>query len=170
MKHMTYNKSQGVWQMTLKQKKKHHFRNTLENNDKGFTIMEVLIALAVFSIGILAVASLQVSSRLGNRSFEDITHATHVLDDVVESFLNLPYHHSDLNDTDADGTGGLDNNTGPTADGSTVLFNNRYNVFWNVALDSPVNDTKTINVIVTWITPTKGPRSVSFRFVKQRDV
>ena len=41
-------------------------KKQMEN--KGFTLIEVLITLAIFSIGILAVAAMQMSSTKGNAS------------------------------------------------------------------------------------------------------
>jgi len=45
-------------------------------NKQGFTLLEVLIAISVFSIGILAVAAMQGSATRGNRLGNELTQAT----------------------------------------------------------------------------------------------
>lgn len=41
---------------------------TLENNSNGFTLVEVLVALVILSIGLLGVAGMQISSMKGNHN------------------------------------------------------------------------------------------------------
>jgi prepilin-type N-terminal cleavage/methylation domain-containing protein len=62
----------------------------------GFSIIEVLIALAIFSIGILAVASMQVSANKESRTSAEITQATGIASDQMENLMLLPFDHADL--------------------------------------------------------------------------
>jgi hypothetical protein len=58
-----------------------------------------------------------------------------------------------MDDTDGDGTAGLDNATAGTADQNRAYSNEngrQYNLFWNTARDIPTTDNTTIKVIVTW--------------------
>ena len=55
--------------------------------DKGFTLIETLIALAIFSIGILAVASLQVSASLQSRNSSEITEASAIASNRMEELI-----------------------------------------------------------------------------------
>lgn len=59
--------------------------------ERGFTLMEVVIALAIFSIGIMAVASLQVSSTNGDLRARLATEAATVAHDQAEKLLSLNY-------------------------------------------------------------------------------
>lgn len=52
---------------------------------KGFTLIEVLMAMAIFSIGILAVASLQISAVQNNDLGNLITQATMLAQEKMES-------------------------------------------------------------------------------------
>ena len=65
-------------------------------NDRGFTLIEVLITMAIFSIGILAVALLQVNSINRNTTARMHTEATVVAVDWLERLRSLPYNHPDL--------------------------------------------------------------------------
>lgn len=120
----------------------------------GFTLIEVLIAMTIFAIGILAVASMQVTAITGNSFSCNLTGATTLAGDRMDALMSLDYNnHPDLSDTDGDGLAGLDHATGVTADHNrtyTGETNVVYNVFWNVADNVPVTDTKTVRMIVTW--------------------
>jgi len=52
---------------------------------KGFTLIEVLMAMTIFSVGILAVASLQISAVQNNGRGNLITQATMLAQEKMES-------------------------------------------------------------------------------------
>ena len=59
--------------------------------EKGFTLIEIMIALFILTIGILAVASMQNSSLLGTAKSNAVTQATNVAMDRMERLLSLPF-------------------------------------------------------------------------------
>ena len=61
------------------------------NREKGFTLVEIMIALFILTIGILAVASMQNSSLLGTAKSNAVTQATNVAMDRMERLLALPF-------------------------------------------------------------------------------
>ena len=65
----------------------------------GFTLIEILIALAIFSIGILAIASLQIKSINLNAAARMQSEATVAAVDCMERLLSLPYEHPDLDES-----------------------------------------------------------------------
>lgn len=138
--------------------------------EQGFSLIEVLIALVVFSVGILAVASMQITSTGGNAKARYISEATNWGMDKMEDLLSRSYDDSALSDNNGDGTGqdsnkngiddddegthvdgvanfGLGDNTATAADGTST--EGKYTIYWNVAVDQPIPNTKTIRVIVT---------------------
>jgi type IV pilus assembly protein PilV len=120
-------------------------------NEKGFTLLEVIVAISILTIGLLAVASMQVSAIRGNASAYGITEATSWAADQVEKLMILPYEHEGLQDTDGDGSAGLEDATEATDDNPNYPpTHGKYKVYWNVAVDDTANGTKTVNVIVTW--------------------
>jgi Tfp pilus assembly protein PilV len=94
----------------------------------GFSIMETLIALSIFTIGILAVATLVLSAIGENASARRVTEATALAEDRLEQLMAVSY----------DAISG-----GTTAEGA-------YKVVWDVAEDIIVAQTKSITVTVSW--------------------
>jgi len=147
------------------------------SNQEGFTLLEVLISLAVFSIGVLAVVALQTSAIQGNSSANHMTEASILAQDKVEELMTLPITHAFLNDQDGDDGGagvggglddvGFDGNPGTQGDADYQITqdNNFYSVHWNVARNYPNTNNRTIRVIVTWNQGGRA-RSVSFDCVR----
>ena len=124
-------------------------------NEKGFTLLEVIIAISILTIGLLAVASMQVFAIKGNTLSFGVTEATTWAGDQMEKLMMMPYDpdpYADddpLDDRDNNGKLGLDDDTPGTADHNVTR--RKYTVYWNIAVDADIDDTKTINVIVTWM-------------------
>jgi len=147
------------------------------HKDEGLTILEVLIAITILAFGLLAIATMQTSSIKGNSLAIGITEGITLAQDKAEELSRLAYDdalladrtddggrvtNQDANqngiDEDNDGTVvddilnfGLDQ-TGGAADWNeaNVGKDNNYNIFWNVAVNQPLNNVKTIRVIVLW--------------------
>jgi prepilin-type N-terminal cleavage/methylation domain-containing protein len=60
-------------------------------DNQGFTMIEVLMAMAIFLIGFLAVSSMQISAANGNASARLRTSASILAADIVEQLLRCPY-------------------------------------------------------------------------------
>ena len=120
------------------------------NNEKGFGLIEILIAITIFAIGMLAVGKMQITAIKGNSFANDLTKATTLAQDRMEKLIGLSY-----SDT------GLDANA--TADHNDV--DGRYNISWNITTDHPIDNTKTIRVNVGW-TDKGAPKSVSITSMK----
>jgi type IV pilus assembly protein PilV len=144
-------------------------RNRIQGNDnpsrseeKGFTLVEVLIVICILTFGLLAVASMQTSSIIGNSLASDMTEATAYASERLEILNRLAfidYNDSLLNDDDGDEAAGL-NHTGGGAD--HVDTQGYYKIYWNISVNVLPSNTKTVNVIVHW--ESRGvTKSVSIR-------
>lgn len=120
-----------------------------KSGDQGFTLIEVLIALSIFSIGILAVANLQISSTNHTTSARKHTEAVTWAGDLIEFLTVLDYDDGNL---DA---------------GTHQIIEGIYTIDWNVTDSSPLNNAKTINVSITY-GAFGGQRSISLDFIKAR--
>ena len=67
------------------------FTNLKKIDTAGFSIIECLISLSVFTIGILAVATLVLSSIGENASARRITEATALAEARLEQLVTQPY-------------------------------------------------------------------------------
>ncbi len=119
----------------------------------GFTLIEVLISMLIFSIGILGVGAMQISAIGGNSIAINLTGAANEGGDTLETIVPRPYTDTSLSDASNAGANagvtGLSNTdvVGSLADGGPVVQGD-YTIFWNVADNYPVFGIKTIRVIV----------------------
>lgn len=61
------------------------------SNENGFTLIEVLIAMVIFSIGILGVVKMQISAIQGNATAMKITEKYFLASNQIETLMSLPY-------------------------------------------------------------------------------
>jgi len=106
-------------------------------NKKGLSLLELLIAISLFTFGLLGSTALTVTVIKGNHLAKKVTEATILAQDKVEELKRLSYtdsqlaagdHPNDLAGTDWD----------------------YYTREWNVQDDIPTQDMKTITVTVNW--------------------
>jgi len=125
-------------------------------NGNGFTIIEMLIAMSIFAIGFLAVASLQISAGKSNRTASDITNAVNIASDRMERLMGISYDNAFL---DPAANPHLDNQ-------------GKYNIQWvvtNTDLNADgINDAKIVNLTVSWAPYLGGAnqRNVNIDFIK----
>ena len=128
-----------------------------KDNDKGFTLIEVLIAVSIFAIGFLAVASLQISAGKNNRTATEKTTAVNIASDRMEQLMGVSFDDAFV---DPDGNPHSDNQ-------------GKYNIQWvvtNTDLNADGNnDAKIINLTISW-TAAFGvgstQRNVNIDFIK----
>ncbi len=66
------------------------------SGENGFTIIEVLIAISIFAIGLLAVAALQITAFQGNRVGDELTKATMLAQMQVEAVKGADFNTATL--------------------------------------------------------------------------
>ena len=64
---------------------------------QGFTIIEVMIALVIFAIGVLGLAAMQIDFIQGNATARGFTEAANQASDKIEELAAVDYTDSDLN-------------------------------------------------------------------------
>ncbi len=106
-------------------------------NSKGFTFIEVMISLAILSIGILAVISMQVSSSKGVRNAGEASEAISLATLELERLMSLSY--ADLT------------NTGITPADATVTVGtgNKFSIRQQVSAGTVANTTSII-ITASW--------------------
>ncbi|GAB6909553.1 conserved hypothetical protein [Desulfosarcina cetonica] len=139
---------------------------------KGFSIIEVLIGMSILSIGLLAVAAMQISAVRNNKTGNTFTQATTLAQAQMETIKN-----GDI----ADSSDTLNPSTLPTttSDPNNPIDENGdpggiYTRTWTVAayVDSngnTSNDARTVTVTVSFPFVGQGTRKVSFTSVVAGD-
>jgi type IV pilus assembly protein PilV len=127
------------------------------SSSQGFTLIEVLIAMVIFAIGILAVGSMQISAINTNARARNSMTVVTMAKDRAEKLTALPYDHADLVGsadpgmlhTPAAGADGIDNDEDGQIDeaGEAGQVSIRWNVIDNEP-PSPLSGTKSITVTV----------------------
>ena len=118
--------------------------------EKGFTLIETMIAMAILAIGILAVTSMQITAFQGNRAARRQTEAVALAAQQLEELGALPYDDARL----ASGSHS-ESGVGPAG---------QYDLEWQIAPDSPLPETKTITLTVGW-NSRGGQRNAEFNHI-----
>jgi prepilin-type N-terminal cleavage/methylation domain-containing protein len=121
---------------------------------RGYTIVEVMIALAVFSVGFLAYSGLQLSSSKGNLKSRWLTQAATYATDRIEMLLDLPFTDDDLaagTHSPPDESDGIDNDNDGRVDEAGE--SGPLDISWTVTDDAPIMNVKTIDITITWTDP-----------------
>ncbi len=103
-------------------------------NKEGFTLLEVIFAVSILTVGILSVAAMQAGSIRGNAFAWGTSEASNVAMGQIEGMMEWPYNDPRLT-------------AGETHDGDPV---GRYAVSWTVQDDAVIANTKLIQVTVSW--------------------
>ena len=121
--------------------------------DEGFTLIEVLLAVSIFAIGLLGVAAMQISAIRTNSVANYMTLRATWAQDKLEQLRALPFTAPVLVDTDATvGAGTSYTEPSPPAG---------YVITWDVDDDTLAPNTKTITLTVT-----KGGKTNTFVTIK----
>ena len=103
------------------------------DNQDGFTIIEGVMAIAIFAIGILAVGYMHLSAIKTNGSARMVADAYTLASEKIEDFMTLPYDSEPS-------SYGLDNSSKKAG----------YTIAQNVTVMITDPETQRIDVIVSW--------------------
>src|SRR3989304_800646 len=149
-------------------------------NQKGFTLLEVLVAIVIVSIGLLAVAGMQTTAITANASARDATIAIQFAEEMADRIrLNAgdtpeTYHGLDTNGGTATTCTGLTAQNDPTLgdciqwrsrlqDASLGLSGAKGTI--TVTDDSPISKAAIVTVRITWGSITI--RSITFTTIME---
>ena len=120
------------------------------HNNAGFSLIEVLIALMIFSIGILGISLMQLQAIWGNSVANHLTEAAVFGSDQIEQMLSWDYDDNRLKSDNDYAYTLSDNTTNITADGDQADSDNFCHAYWQITDNTPVTGSKTIDVTVYW--------------------
>lgn len=143
--------------------------HVLMKNQRGFSLVEALVAIVLLSVGMLATGLMQIGGIEGNANATGRTVGLSLAQSIMDDLRSLPLDDSLLNDA---GGQGLDDGmatAGQQPDPSaadcsagqiTTSDGRRYTVFWNVEDDVPVDKAKTVRLFVYWTEPQFGQHRI----------
>ncbi len=145
-------------------------KSAIWNSHQGFTLIEVMIGMVIFAIGILSVAAMQTSATRGNNSANKTTRAFTWCSDRTEFLKSLPYTDARLiagnypQTLPAAENDGIDNDYDGLIDeaGETGLVN----LTWTITDNG---NTKQITVTTTWRAPLGQPKTHTLITVRARN-
>jgi len=110
----------------------------MKNNHDGFTLVDMLIALVLLTIGLLGMAKLTVAIMFGNQVCNKVTMATIAAETKMEDMRRLGYK----------GIAGTDTTT--IEDFNEIYDYPDFQRITVTDVDAPVDGLKTITVTVNW--------------------
>jgi len=121
----------------------------------GFTLIEVLMAIVILTVGLLAVGTMQISAIRGNFMGGNTSIALSLAGEKMEDLLNKDFNHADLNDSVSGNNSTLSSTTSVdhvetvSEEGAVALNGLFFRRIWNIA-NQATPATKSVMVIVTW--------------------
>jgi type IV pilus assembly protein PilV len=98
----------------------------------GFTLVESVLTLAIMSVGLLALAGLQITALRGNAFSRNMTTAVSIAEQSLEQLKNTPY-------------------TDIAAEAATQVTASHLQFTRQITVTTgPLPDTKSVNVLVSW--------------------
>lgn len=125
-------------------------RQRLVKSQNGFTLLEVLVAIVILTIGLLGTAGLTTGVIRGNHYSKNITSATAAAQTQLESIKSSGYANATTTNfpSDAVSMGGM------TFTRTTTVTNS-----------SPAANMKTVSVTVSWTESNNTSRSVNLQTI-----
>ncbi len=114
------------------------------SNQKGFTLLELLIALVILAVGLLGLAGLHIAAIRGNVSGFKLSTASAIAQQRIEELKTLDSSSAALS------VGAHAN------DGSVTIQGITYNRSYIIQDNSPVTGTSTITFTVLYVEPGTG--------------
>ncbi len=128
--------------------------------EEGFSLLELIIAISMLAIGLVAAASTLSTGIGSNRMAQRVTVETNLAYSVLDEFLAKD-NNDGLFDSDSTGTPAYDLDTGNGAT-TRVVNGVTYSAVYSITVDSPVPGVALVSVTVTG-----GGRTVTLSTLKR---
>jgi prepilin-type N-terminal cleavage/methylation domain-containing protein len=147
-------------------------RIRLRRRERGFTLLEVMVAMGILASGLLAVSAAQLYAMRGGRSGRHTTDAAEIAQGQIEQFQRMAF--ADLVSTAgawAPPGAGLARSSAVETPGAPVVEQD-YSLQWritNTIGPSGAVFIKTIDVRVLWDEPNRPGRSYTISTMRHND-
>lgn len=152
-------------------------RRARASRERGFTLLEVTVALGMLATGLLAVSAAQIYAMRGASTGRHTSDAAEIVQDQVEAFQRMTWNEDQIDPTLA-ATGGawVPGGGGQVVDrfvdtDAVQMVEQSYSLQWRI--QDTVSATgvflKTIDVRVQWNEPRRPNRSYTITTMRHRD-
>jgi prepilin-type N-terminal cleavage/methylation domain-containing protein len=127
-------------------------KKTNRNKEEGFTLIEVLVAIALFTVGVLATLSMQSSVIKTYGLARNSTEATTFASDLLERLNSLPYNDATYLSAGGHPAADPDVREGRVdfAVGANLRPDTPFTYTYRIDQDAMIPDTKTITISVSY--------------------
>lgn len=123
---------------------------TLGQNQQGFTLLELLIAISIFAVGLLSIAGMQITAIRTNSSANTLTAGSALAAGILEEILAWPATEPVLKANSASNAWDFDPAPGATLTQKFVNGSGQYTGLFSVNTNYNGNtDLSRITVVVT---------------------
>lgn len=127
-------------------------RNKRSRSRGGFTLIEMLVAILILTIGLLGTAGLTAQVVQGNFFSKNITSATAIAQTQLEAVQNKGY-------------AGTTTTSFPSAAATVSMGGVNFSRTTTITNDSPASNMKTIGVTVSWNESNNMARSITLQTI-----
>ena len=137
-----------------------------KENNKGFTVVELMVAVVIMVIAFAGLATMEVACINGNSIASNVTSGITLAQDKMEDLMSLDLNDPELDDNNLNNNGSLRDGVEDFADVGSLSSaddghreesidadgnpGGMYTRFWNIADDTPIDGQKTLVVVVIW--------------------
>ena len=129
---------------------------SINGEESGFTLIEMLTALVLLTIGLLGTAVLTTGVVRGNVAARNVTTATAIAQSCFEENRRVGYSSAG-----SVPSGGANN----CITGNATVVSGGVTFTRNLAIDTSVTNIKTLTVILTWSEGAVGTKSVTLKTI-----
>lgn len=122
----------------------------IRSNQQGFTLLELLIAISIFAIGLLSIAGMQITAIRTNSSANTLTAGSALAAGILEEVLAWPANTGVLKTNATDTAWDFDPDPGATMNQKFINGSGQYTGTYSIATNYNGNtDLSRITVVVT---------------------
>ncbi len=142
-------------------------KRTEKETQEGFTLIEILIAITVFTIGVMAVLLMKTAAVKSNALSIKQTLASELATTTAERFMEIPYTDTALAVTSGPQT---IPNDGSLAWPFDITYGDAYSISYEIANGTAEANTRIITISVDWLANGVNHTGLEVRLLRAADL
>ena len=121
----------------------------IRSNQQGFTLLELLIAISIFAIGLLSIAGMQITAIRTNSSANTLTAGSALAAGILEEVLAWPADEAPLTSNSSNNAWDFDPSKSSGSYSKFINGSGQYTATYSVETNYGSADLSRITVVVT---------------------